>query len=305
MRSFFAALALLLVLASKPSPGLAADAPAPVFDQKPGAVSADSLPAFTLRMRVVPAKNKPIAPTQTFTYTFNKDVATATATGEQWGTPLRVDKATYEKALGPHSYPNNYIRGFPVVLHLYVFDIAEPTQVEAEASFDGEVDKAGKPIAWKMEGELYASSWGMLLWVDKKDVPHINTMAQYNRRFWAFLKGKEASVGERPKMFPIVDRFISGDNDRIALTEGVTSLASAGYSAIMANPDKASREALLASGNRRTAWAVYNPPGYAFDHDGTTPEALTKWANQQAEPFLKAGFERHDMAIYAIPSYTG
>lgn len=283
-----------------PSAAAPADVPDPpaALDQKSGKVKAAELPAFSLRLRMLSVKGAPAPAAQTITYSFYPETGSAKAVGDQWGEPLQVALSTYEKALGPHSYPNTYMKGFPVVLHLKLAGVTDPTRVEAEATFEGRAP-------WKMEGELSGGVWGMLLWLDTKDQPHINSMAQYNRRFWAHLRGKEIAPADRPKFFPIVDRFIGGDTDRLAQIEGVNALASAGYSALMTPPDKASRDVLLATGNKRTAWAVYNPPGYAFDHEGVTPESITKWAHEQALPFLRAGFEKTDMAIYAMADETG
>ena len=48
----------------------------------------------------------------------------------------------------------------------------------------------------------------------------------------------------------------------------------------MLPPDKLIRSMLLKLGIRRTAWATYCPPGYAFDHGlkEDPEEVLAQWA---------------------------
>ena len=132
-------------------------------------------------------------------------------------------------------------------------------------------------------------------------------MAGYNRRYWKQLGGTHLKDKERPKVFPLVDRFIGGDDDRRAWKEGIEGLKRAGCSAVMLPPGKVYRDLLLDAGLRRTSWAVYSPPGYAFAFDDKTasPAAVNAWAKQIAAPYLKAGYDREDMALFAMSDEPG
>ena len=54
------------------------------------------------------------------------------------------------------------------------------------------------------------------LWyrADEAGNPQAATMATYNRRYWAALGNVSIPAERRPQHFPIVDRFIGGDDDR-------------------------------------------------------------------------------------------
>ncbi len=222
----------------------------------------------------------------------------AGVTGAEWSDWLPYGREDAEATL--KGYPALYMKGWPVVVHLSVTGVKDPTKVEAELKFD-EADETVK-----LAGELFGPSLGVLVWRDDKMKPHAATMAEYNRRYWKVLEGVQIPEAERPKKFPVVDRFIGGDDDRTAWREGIENLSKAGFSALMLPPSKPLRELLLQAGQRRTAWAVYNPPGYAFAHDPkVTPEEITKWAEQQAKPYLDAGYAREDMALFAISDEPG
>src|SRR5262249_23094293 len=151
-----------------------------------------------------------------------------------------------------------YLHGYPVVTHLSVSPVVDPTRVEAELKFD-EADEV-----FRMEGELFGPNLGILIYRDDKK-PKAATMARYNDRYWKHLEVVKMTEKDRPKHFAIVDRFIGGDDARIAWKEGIEQLARAGFSVMMVPASKNIRQLLLATGLKRTAWAEYNPPGYAFD----------------------------------------
>ena len=151
----------------------------------------------------------------------------------------------------------------------------------------------GRASPIKLTGELFGPRLGILIWRDEAGKPQAATMADYNQRYWKVLQKVEVPEAKRPKKFPIVDRFIGGDDDRRAWRQGIEELSRAGFSAIMLPPDAKIREMLLEAGQRRTAWAVYNPPGYAFDFDPKiTDESIREWAAKQAKPYLDAGYAR-------------
>src|ERR1043165_3277795 len=74
----------------------------------------------------------------------------------------------------------------------------------------------------------------------------------------------------------------------------------------MLPPSRPIRDIYLKTGLKRTSWAVYNPPGYAFDFDDKiTPDSIRDWGVKQAKPYLDAGYAREDMAIFAMSDEPG
>jgi hypothetical protein len=223
-----------------------------------------------------------------------KPVSTA---GDDWSDWLTFGPEQVEATL--KGYPAVGLRGYPVVVKLHVDGVVDPTRVEAELTFD----EGGGPT--KLAGELFGPTLGILLWREGKE-PRAATMAGYNRRYWKALEGVEVPEAERPRRFPVVDRFIGGDDDRLDWQEGVAQLARAGFSAVMLPPSRPARDALLKAGLSRTAWAVYNPPGYAFALDPkVTPDAVAAWAEAQAKPYRDAGYAGEDMALFAMSDEPG
>lgn len=258
------------------------------------ALKVEEVPLFQWRARALSVAGE----TAGKKLTFRLGTGQAAADVGQWSDWVKFDTAQAQAAL--RAYPNHYLGRFPVVTHLSVGGAADPTPVEAELR----LEESGETV--KLEGELFGPSLGVLLWRDEKKAPHADTMAAYNRRYWQALAGVQVPAAQRPKHFPIVDRFIGGDDDRRAWREGIDELSKAGFSAIMLPPSKPIRDLLLQVGLRRTAWAVYSPPGYAFDYDAkVTPEAIEKWAQDQAKPYRDAGYAPEDMAAFAMSDEPG
>jgi hypothetical protein len=266
-------------------------------DPAQATVPAGEVPTFQLRARIVSSggKNDPQA-----VHTYSFSAAAVTSTGDQWSVWLPFARPDAERAVGPNSYPNNYMRGFPVVVRLAVNPVTDPTDIEAELKLDG------NETTQKIKARLYGGSLGLLLWREADKSPRAATMAEYNQRYWQVLSSVTIRPEERPRLFPIVDRFISGDSDRLNVGDGIANLARAGFSAIMLPPEKIQRDVLMGTGLRRTAWAVYSPPGYAFDHNASVTEAaITNWATKEATPYLAAGYAPQDMAIFAMSDEPG
>jgi len=270
-------------------------------DLKPEAV-----PVFKLRARIVSAgpDKAPLADKKfTFRWGTGLPGATLNVAGDAWSEWLPFDKEQIEAVL--KGYPALYMKGWPIMARLEVGGVIDPTTVEAELKFD----EGGKVVP--LSGDLMGPNLGMLIWRDGAKKPHAATMAEYNRRYWKALEGVAIPAAERPKKFPIVDRFIGGDDDRRAWKEGITNLSKAGFSAIMLPGDAKIRALLLEAGERRTAAAIYNPPGYAFEFTPNeqekkiTPQMLEEWAKAQAKPFLDAGYAPRDMAVYAMSDEPG
>ena len=262
------------------------------------ALKPEDVPQFSWRARVVLNEGK-IPEGKEFTVSFGMPGVIGKMRGDEWSVWTNFDLG-HAKTFASR-YPNSYMHSFPLVTHLSFNGISEPAKVNVEVKF-----LEGNTNVTLLEGNLYGPALGILIYKDEKGSPLVSTMAGYNRRYWKVFETAVVKPDERPKKFPIVDRFISGDNDLIALKEGITALAGAGFSAIMLPPDKRQREQLLSTGNRRTAWAVYNPPGYAFDYDrAITPESIKEWAQKEAKQYIDAGYSREDMAVYAMSDEPG
>ena len=255
----------------------------------------EELPEFQLRARVaslggqVPEGKK---------FSFALAGVNGTAEGNQWSAQIKFGQPQAGATL--KGYPAIYMPGWPLVLRLTVRGVVDPTLVEAELKFAESADVV------KLSGELFGPSLGILVWRDEQQRPHAATMADYNHRYWKALQGVQLPEAMRPKRFPIVNRFIGGDDDRRDWQEGIEQLRRAGFSAIMLPPSRPIRDLLVKAGGRQTAWAVYSPPGYAFDFDAKiTPETIAVWARQQAKPYLEAGYARQDMAVFAMSDEPG
>ncbi|MDB6031112.1 MAG: hypothetical protein JWM16_1450, partial [Verrucomicrobiales bacterium] len=259
-----------------------------------GALTPDQVPGFKVRARVMSA------PGATAEKPFRFQIGTASpqkAVAGAWSEWMAFDRAEIEKNL--KGYPAIYLNTFPIVTHLRVEPAAELTLVEAELLFEA------KQSVVALKGELFGPSLGFVVWRDEQQEPQAATMADYNRRYWKMLKGVGGSQA-RPKYFPIIDRFIGGDDDQIAWREGIHELATAGFNALMLPPSAKIRELLLDAGLTRTAWATYNPPGYAFDYGTNINEAsLKEWAQKEAAPYLKAKYARRDVAAFAMSDEPG
>jgi len=255
----------------------------------------EEVPEFRLRARVLKLGGQPSEGTA---FSFGLAGVSGTAEGNQWSTEIKFGGPQADATL--KGYPAMYMAGWPVVLRLTVPGAADPTLVEAELTF---AETSG---VVRLSGELFGPSLGILVWRDDQRRPQAATMAEYNHRYWNALAGVEIPAHMRPQQFPIIDRFIGGDDDRCAWQEGIEQLQRAGFNAIMLPPSRPIRDMLVKAGGRRTAWAVYNPPGYAFDFDPkVTSEAIGQWAQQQAKPYLEAGYARQDMAAFAMSDEPG
>lgn len=252
-------------------------------------------PLFQVRARVVTQKGQPPTGKK---FTFRVSTAKAVGTeGSAWSDWLTFGEEQRTATL--KGYPALYLKGYPVVTSLSVTGVVDPTEVEAELKFA----EGGEVV--KLSGELYGPSLGLMLWREDGK-PRADTMAGYNRRYWKHLEGVQLPEKERPKLFPIVDRFIGGDQDRRAWKEGIEQLGRAGFSAIMLPPQKEIRDLLLSTGRKRTSWAVYSPPGYAFALDEKiTPASIDDWAEKIAKPYRDAGYARDDMALFALSDEPG
>jgi hypothetical protein len=284
---------------------LAAALPVVVFGRSCSAqvsgVRPETVPAFQIRVRVLSVGGQTPAG-KSFTWRLTVPNTPVIARGSAWSGWLDFDRAQVDATL--RTYPNPYMRDFPVVVDLRLDGVADPTPIEAELR----LKQNGRVIP--LRAELFGPHLGVLLWRNADGTPQAGTMADYNQKYWKALEGVAIPEALRPKRFPLVDRFL-GDDDHRCWEEGITNLAKAGFSAIMLPASRPIRNSLLKTGLHRTAWAVYNPPGYAFDFGAqgvapvTSPEAIDAWAQAQAKPYLDAGYAREDMALFAMSDEPG
>lgn len=278
-------------------------------DASAAPLKAEDVPTFQLRARVTAWRGKD-GDQKRFTLTFAGSRAVVGT--NEWSNWLPFD----DKQIGDtlKLYPNLYLKRYPVIAHLTTNSRGESTQIEIETRF------AEGGVATTHSADLFGPRLGLVIWRDADKQPHVDTMAEYNQRYWEVLKTISIPETERPKLFPIIDRFIGGSDDAREWTEGLNYLARAGFNSLMVPADAKYRELLLKAGLRRTAGAIYNPPGYAFEFtakpgavpagwtgkpDSTTPEAIEKWAHERIAPILKAGFTADDIAAYALSDEPG
>jgi hypothetical protein len=263
--------------------------------------AATEVPTFTVRARVVNINGQDPAG-KTFTFSLGK--TSAKVTGSEWTEGLAFTVQDAEACLAPNNYPNMYMSGWPLVTGMSVSGVADTTAIEGAFMLN---EQPNEPV--RFTARLFGGRLGMLVWREEDKSPGIATFAQYNKRYWEVLKTVNITDAERPKHFPIVDRFIGSDNDRDAWEEGLSQLSKAGFNGLMLSGDKTTRDMLLNVGLRRTAGAIYNPPGYAFDftrgNDNTSPAGVEEWAKKIAKPYYDAGYLPEDMAAYAMSDEPG
>jgi hypothetical protein len=255
----------------------------------------DQVPLFRVRGQVLESGGAPVT---TNDFTFSLGGSNAFVRGSDWSPWLQFTRDMAAKALS--TYPNSYARYWPVVTRLGVFGGHDPCKVRIEVQPDGLENVR------TFEGELYGSQWGLLLW-PWQGKPYVATMCEYNRMAWNSLPGDDTAAPARLQHLVIADRFIAGDQDRVALREGISGMARAGFSVLMVEDSgKMGRDCLLQAGLRRTAAAVYSPPGSAFDHTLPHPDQTTAaWVEKIVTPLTNAGFARTDLALLAMADETG
>jgi hypothetical protein len=273
------------------------------------ALTAEDVPTFQVRARVLACDGQDPVKKR-----FNFYIADARATviDGDWSPWLAFgSKQAYDTL---KLYPNLYLKRYPVVTHLKLANPAATTRVEVELRLEED-----GPVS-RYTTDLFGPRLGLMVWRDAEKRPHVAPMSVYNERYWEVLKTISIPEADRPKLFPIIDRFVGGGDDEKEWTDGLSNLARAGFNALMVPADVKHRELLLKAGLRNTAGAIYNPPGYAFEFTAkpgtvsegwtgkpgaTTPEAIEKWAHERIDPFLKAGFKPEEIAAYALSDEPG
>lgn len=200
-------------------------------------------------------------------------------------------------------YPNLYLRKYPLVVHLRFAPYIPGTNISLECEVEGK-QYSGQAL-FSGSG---AMTVGILQWEENNTIK-MGTMAQYNNKYWARINEAAESIGEikRPEKLLIIDRFIGGDSDFYNWKQGLDNLSKLGFNAFLMPPDKNLRELMLKTGIQKISWAVYNPPGYAFDFDEkeTSDTAIKKWAQNIAKPYVDAGYNVKDMAAFGLSDEPG
>jgi len=263
---------------------------------------ATEVPTFKIRAHVVNINGQDPAQ-KPFSFTLGKTKVDVKGTAWAEGLAFTVNDA--EACLAPNNYPNMYMGGWPVVTGMSVNGVTDTTAIEGELILD---EQPAAPV--KFTARLFGGRLGLLVWREADKSPHIATMAQYNQRYWAALKTVQVTDAQRPKHFPIIDRFIGGDNDRSDWETAISSLSKAGFSVLTLGADKTSRDMLLKVGLDKTAGGIYNPPGYVFDftrgnNENTSPAGVEKWAKDIAQQFTNGGYPLKDVAAYAMSDEPG
>lgn len=257
-------------------------------------VPAEKVPPFQVRFR---AAQKPELDDKPVTFTPGRSKKSVRAATGEWSDWIEVDKTYLEAALG--RYPNSYSRTWPVRLMFSVRPVPAPLEVTVEAKIQDQ--------SWTSGALLTGRRLGLAVWREDDGSPRVTTLGEYNRRkYWSVVRQVDAP-GRLPTKIQFADRFIPGDSDRRALTEGFAGLRELGMNVLMVNPHRGWRELAREVGFRKITWAVYNPPGYAFDFGGekTSLGATRRWARKLRAQYTDAGFSTRDFAFYTISDEPG
>ncbi|RMG37888.1 MAG: hypothetical protein D6725_08230, partial [Planctomycetota bacterium] len=266
----------------------------------PADLKPEQLPEYEIRARVVLSGSEAPGANRSFTFYFTPDRSAHKATGSQWCPWVRIERQ--QLAVQLKNYPNSYLRRWPFVTGLRVQPVVDPTRIEVELRFT----ENGR--FFRTQAELFGPRLGLLLWRRPDDqAPQAATPREYDERYWRVFRDAALARSDRPEHFPIVDRYIGVDDDRGAWRNGLENLSRAGFTALMVPPSAKLRPLLDQTGVRRFAWAVYSPPGYAFDYDerNVTPESIRAWAEKQADAYRRSGFDPKHMALFTMSDEPG
>jgi hypothetical protein len=166
-----------------------------------------------------------------------------------------------------------------------------------------------------LNAKLYGARLALVLSTVNTTGPTVvQTMADYNAiRYGEPARGIKVSTP--PKLFPIMDRFISGDDNLLTWTQGLELLTQLGMHGINVetgntqqgypNYNAFVRKALLATSQNTTSGALYNAPGTAPYSGRNTIQFLKQWASAVAAPFRAAGFLSTQMTAFALADEPG
>ncbi|MGC8804570.1 MAG: hypothetical protein ACP5QD_01345, partial [Candidatus Ratteibacteria bacterium] len=218
-----------------------------------------------------------------------------------WSEWTKVDSENIDAI--KKGYPNLYMGRYPLVVRIGINPPVSDTKISLEYEVDGK-----QYSSQALHYDSGAMTVSILQW-EENGIVKMGTMAQYNQKYWDHINKAAESIGEvkRPEKLLIVDRFIGGSTDFYEWKQGLDNLSRLGVNALLMPPDKKLRELLLQTEIKKISWAVYNPPGYAFDFDEkqTSDTAIKQWAEQIAKPYIDAGYDVKDMVQFAVSDEPG
>jgi len=257
-------------------------------------VPLEQVPDFKVRLRL---RTVDAEPPESYRISPAGSQAAVQVAQDEWREWLEFGRDEVEAALG--TYPNSYSRQWPMKFGLSVAPVKGTVHVDLEGVVEGRVDTG--------TADLAGPSLGLAVWRDDDGTAHVSTLGTYNRlRYWSALDRMDLG-GPLPRKILLADRFIPGDSDITALKEGFAGIRKLGLNVLMTSPAEGRRELAWEAGFRKTTWAVYNPPGYAFDFGGesTSEVAVRQWAAGLREQYTRVGFEPGDFAMYIISDEPG
>lgn len=273
-----------------------------------GALTPLSAPQFQMRFRVTSVANQ--QPANTVFVLKGAAGMSVQSMGSQWSQWATFGASQVDQLL--KQYPNAYSKKFPMVVKFQLSNARPVTAINVEIR----LTETGATIP--LHAQLTGPTLGVTLWRDADNKPMAGTMADFNRlTIW---KGVPSTLHRpHPQKFPIIDRFIGGSDDALEWSEGIDNLAKYGLDVMMLPPSASTRSMLIQAGVRRTSGAVYSPPGYTFEFPylrydmqklpgasgKTTAQILDQWARSLAQPFIAAGYEPKDVALYNMADEPG
>jgi hypothetical protein len=258
------------------------------------ALPADKVPDFKVRFRL---RADGEMPKDGYRIALQHSTKTLTAVDGQWSDRLEVGREDVKAALD--NYPNSYSNQWPVMFLLFVSPVRGIVHVETEGEVEGKMDRG--------TADINGSNLGLAVWRDEDGTAHVTTLGSYNRlRYWSVVERLE-SKGKVAEKIHLADRFIPGDSDLTALKDGYAGLRKLGMNVLLVEAAEGRRELAWQAGFRKITWAIYNPPGYAFDFGGdeTSEVALRNWASGLRKEYERAGFSASDFAMYVISDEPG
>lgn len=273
------------------------------------------LPAFTWRCRLeglsptVPGTNNGTAPSDSLVTTWTLGGTSVHSNGSAWSTT------------GNFTGNDAALVGSTQIASAVIVSMKIESSPTAVGSHDMlwmvvvEVTLAAGGQVLSLYGQLFGTQLALILSsVNTTGTTAVQTMADFNAlRYGGPAHGIKVSTP--PKLFPIMDRFISGDDNLLTWIQGLGLLTQLGVHGINVeigntqqgypNYSAFVRKALLATGQNTTSGALYTAPGTAPYSGRNTAESLKDWASAVAAPYSAAGFSNTQMVAFALADEPG
>ena len=254
---------------------------------------------FGLSCRVVSVSDGIAVPSQTCWTLPGPPFALKTCANGTAFSPIVVANRTYT------SYVDAHAKKAPYALML---DLSTtPTNVTGLTHIECKISEApgGPAVApATFVASLFGCRLGIMLSNDATNNPVlVRTFAGYNAYRYgpAFALLPARSKTNRPKLFPITDRFIAADDDAVNWAAGVTMLAAMGLSGLELEgfPSTSQQAVLEAAGLTFTSGAIYGPPPRSLD----SPTELAAWATKAAAGLPSVGVPVRNFAMADEPGF--